>query len=462
MFGKKRRIHMVGIGGSGMCGIAEVLLSHGHIVTGSDIKESPVTQRLKEMGAQIFEGHAPENLHTAEVVVISSAVSQDNPEVVAARAKKIPVIPRAEMLAELMRLKYSVTIAGAHGKTTTTSMTGLILQDAEFDPTIVIGGRLKSLGSHARSGAGEYIVVEADESDRSFLKLPATIAVITNIDAEHLDHYHDIEEIKESFLEFTNKVPFYGAVILCIDNDENRSLISQIGRRVVTYGFSADADFRAVPIALKENTCEFQVFHQNMNLGVVKLNVPGNHSIVNSLAAIAVASELGISFDTARQSLGRFAGVDRRFQVRGISNDIMIIDDYAHHPSEIRTTLNAARQGWNRRILAVFQPHRFTRLYHLFESFRECFEAADQLILTDIYPAGEKPILGVTVDALAAGIVKPEVLVHKDLETLPQKVLSLARPGDIVMFLGAGSITSVAEKTAKILAESEQETSARP
>jgi UDP-N-acetylmuramate--alanine ligase len=453
MFGKQRRIHMVGIGGSGMCGIAEVLLSLGHVVSGSDIKESAVTRQLEEMGARIYVGHAAENIGPADVVVISSAVSPDNPEVVAARGKKIPVIPRAEMLAELMRLKYSVTIAGAHGKTTTTSMIGLVLQDAHFDPTIVIGGRLQNFGSNARAGKGEFIVVEADESDRSFLKLSATIAVITNIDAEHLDHYTDLDDIKRSFVIFANKVPFYGSVILCIDNEGNRSILSQIERKVVTYGFSPEADFRAIPIHTKEYSSEFQVFHHDMNLGVVRLNVPGSHSIVNSLAAIAVASELGISFDTAREALGHFPGVDRRFQLRCEANDILIIDDYAHHPTEIEATLTAARQGWNRRIIAVFQPHRYTRTLHLFGGFTQCFRNADILLLTEIYPAGEKSIPGVSVEKLAKAITGPQVILHKDLDALPEAILALAQPGDLVLFLGAGSITSVAEKTAKMLLE---------
>lgn len=453
MFGKQRRIHMVGIGGSGMCGIAEVLLSLGHVVSGSDVKESAVTRQLEKMGARISVGHAAENLAQADVVVISSAVSMENPEVVAARGNKIPVIPRAEMLAELMRLKYSVTIGGAHGKTTTTSMIGLVLQDAHFDPTIVIGGRLQNFGSNARAGKGEFIVVEADESDRSFLKLSATLAVITNIDAEHLDHYTDLDDIKRSFVIFANKVPFYGSVILCIDNEGNRSILPQIERKVVTYGFSPESDFRAVTIHTKEYSSEFQVFHHNMNLGVVRLNVPGSHSIVNSLAAIAVASELGISFDTAREALAHFPGVDRRFQLRCQANDILIIDDYAHHPTEIEATLTAARQGWNRRIIAVFQPHRYTRLHHLFDGFSQCFRNADILLLTDIYPAGEKPIPGVSVDKLAKAIKGPQVILHKDLEALPEAILALAQPGDLVLFLGAGSITSVAEKTAKMLLE---------
>jgi UDP-N-acetylmuramate--alanine ligase len=453
MFGKQRRIHMVGIGGSGMCGIAEVLLSLGHVVSGSDMKESSVIRQLEKMGARISIGHTAENLGATDVVVISSAVSADNPEVLAARAKKIPVIPRAEMLAELMRLKYSVTIAGAHGKTTTTSMIGLVLQDAHLDPTIVIGGRLQNFGSNARAGKGEFIVVEADESDRSFLKLSATIGVITNIDAEHLDHYIDLDDIKRSFVIFANKVPFYGAVILCIDNEGNRSILPQIERKVVTYGFSAEADFRAVPIHTKEYSSEFQVFHHEMNLGVVRLNVPGNHSIVNSLAAIAVASELGISFDTAREALAHFPGVDRRFQLRCQANDLLIIDDYAHHPTEIEATLTAARQGWNRRIIAVFQPHRYSRMQHLFDGFTKCFRNADILLLTDIYPAGEKPIPGVSVEKLAKAIEGPQVILHKDLEALPEAVLALAQPGDLVLFLGAGSITNVAEKTSKMLLE---------
>lgn len=436
-----------------MSGIAEVLLDLGHIVSGSDLRETPVTQRLAEFGATICYGHAAENLGMADVVVISSAVSPDNPEVLAARGKKIPVIPRAEMLAELMRLKYSVTIAGAHGKTSTTSMTGLLLQDAGLDPTVVIGGRLQALGSNARVGKGEFIVVEADESDRSFLLLPAVFAVITNIDAEHLDQYHNMDDIKKAFVRFASKVPFYGSVILCVDNEANRTIMPQIERRIVTYGFSEEADFRAVPIYMKEFSSEFQVHHHGMNLGSLQLNVPGAHNIVNSLAALAVASELGISFDTARKSLATFHGVDRRFQLKAQANDILIIDDYAHHPSEIEATLTAARSGWNRRIIAVFQPHRYTRLLHLLDGFANCFRNADLLILTDIYPAGEKPIEGVNIEKLAAAISGKQVLVHKDLETLPEMTLSLSKPGDLVLFLGAGSITSVAERTAKLLME---------
>jgi UDP-N-acetylmuramate--alanine ligase len=450
---KQYQVHMVGIGGSGMCGIAEVLLSLGHRVTGSDLKETATTQRLASLGATIHFGHSADNVGSPDVVVTSSALTPDNPEVVAARARKIPVIPRAEMLAELMRLKYSVTIAGAHGKTSTTSMTGILLQDAGLDPTIVIGGRLQALGSHARSGEGEFIVVEADESDRSFLKLFATIAVITNIDTEHLDHYTDLDDIKRSFILFANKVPFYGAVILCIDNEANRSILPLIERKIITYGFSEEADFRAVPVLVRENTSEFQVFHRGINLGTVKLNVPGSHNIVNSLAAIAVASQLGVSFDTARDSLARFRGADRRFQLKANSNDILIIDDYAHHPSEIQATLSAARQGWNRRIIAVFQPHRYTRLHHLLDGFTTCFGTADQLVLTEVYAAGEKPIEGVTIDKLAASMKHPSVILHKELETLPERVISLVKPGDMVLFLGAGTITSVADRTAKILTE---------
>ena len=453
MFGKIRRIHMVGIGGSGMCGIAEVLLDLGHFVSGSDVKESPVTERLSVLGARIHIGHAAENVDLADVVVISSAVHPDNPEVVAARARKVPVIPRAEMLAELMRLKYSVTIAGAHGKTTTTSMIGLMLHDAGIDPTVVIGGRLQAFGSNARAGKGEFIVVEADESDRSFLKLSAVIAVITNIDAEHLDHYSDLEDIKRSFVEFANKVPFYGAVILCLDNDHNRSILPQIGRKIVTYGFSPEADFRAVPVQMKEYTSEFEVYHHDVNLGIVRLHVPGAHSIVNSLAAFAVAAELDVSFDTARESLSRFRGVDRRFQLRGDGNDILVIDDYAHHPSEIEATLAAARQGWNRRVIAVFQPHRYSRMYHLFREFAVCFKQADHVVLTDIYPAGEQPIPEVTIERLAGTMVHPNVTIHKDLGSLPAAVLRLAKPGDMVLFLGAGSITQAADRFAKLLME---------
>lgn len=444
---------MVGIGGSGMCGIAEVLLNLGHIVTGSDIKSTAVTERLVELGATIHIGHRAENIGMADVVVTSSAVATDNPEVVAAHTRKIPVIPRAEMLAELMRLKYSITISGAHGKTTTTSMTGLVLQDAGLDPTIVIGGRLQALGSNARAGQGDYIVVEADESDRSFLKLYATIAVITNMDAEHLDHYADFEDIKKSFIQFANKVPFYGAVILCLDNPANRSIIPYIQRRVVTYGLTEEADFYALPVSQKEYSSEFEVYYSKMRLGTIRLNVPGNHSIVNSLAAIAVANELNISFDVARKSLERFRGVDRRFQLKAEKNDILVIDDYAHHPTEIKTTLKAAREGWNRRIVAVFQPHRYSRLFHLFNEFTQCFESADVLVLTDIYPAGEKPIHGVSSEALSQAISGREVIYHKEVDTLPEAILSIAKPGDMVLFLGAGSITAAATRMAKLLEE---------
>ena len=444
---------MVGIGGSGMCGIAEVLLDLGHNVSGSDLKQSAVTDRLVSLGASVYLGHSSANLGAADVVVISSAVTQDNPEVQIARAKKIPVIPRAEMLAELMRLKYSVTIAGAHGKTTTTSMIGLLLHDAGLDPTIVIGGRLQLFGSNARAGKGEFIVVEADESDRSFLKLSATIAVITNIDAEHLDQYSNLDDIKRSFVEFANKVPFYGVVIVCLDNEASRSILPLIERKVVTYGFSQEADFRADPILMKENISEFQVYHHGVNLGAARLSVPGTHSILNSLAVFAVAAELGLSFDVARQALVRFQGVDRRFQVKAHFNDILIIDDYAHHPSEIEATLMAARRGWNRRVIAVFQPHRYTRLYHLMDQFAGCFSNTDVLVLTEIYPAGEKPIMGIGIDALASKVKHPHVLVHKDLQTLPEKVLSIAQPGDIVLFLGAGSITTAADHTARLLLE---------
>jgi UDP-N-acetylmuramate--alanine ligase len=444
---------MVGIGGSGMCGIAEVLLDLGHIVSGSDLKESANTERLVSLGATVRIGHSAENLGFADVVVISAAVSSDNPEVLAARARKIPVIPRAEMLAELMRLKYSVTIAGAHGKTTTTSMTGLILHDAGLDPTIVIGGRLQLFGSNARAGKGDFIVVEADESDRSFLKLSSTISVITNMDAEHLDHYSGIDDIRNAFVLFANKVPFYGAVILCLDDEENRKILSLIERKIVTYGFLPEADFRAVPILMKENICEFEVYHLGVNLGPVQLNVPGKHSILNSLAAIAVAAQLEISFDTARKSLARFHGVDRRFQVKCHANDILIIDDYAHHPSEIEVTLSAARTGWNRRIIAVFQPHRYTRLLHLMNDFAGCFKNADILVLTDVYPAGEKPIPGVETGQLAAKIKDQELIVHRELDSLPERILSIVKPGDMILFLGAGSITTVADRTVKMLLE---------
>ena len=454
---KQYQVHMVGVGGSGMCGIAEVLLSLGHRVTGSDLKETATTQRLASLGAVIHFGHTASNVGSPDVVVISSAVAPDNPEVVAARAKKIPVIPRADMLAELMRLKYSVTIAGAHGKTSTTSMTGMLLQDAGLDPTIVIGGRLQALGSHARSGGGDFIVVEADESDRSFLKLSPSIAVITNIDHEHMESYGTWDNLQQAFADFANKVPFYGAVIACVDDVPVRELITRLTRRVITYGLD-EGDVAGTDMQLQAfgSTCVIELRRPNGRrdtLGTMRLQVPGRHNVLNAVGAVAVSLEVGIPFAKIAEALAEFRGAERRFQTRGEVNGVLVIDDYGHHPTEIAAVLAAAKAGIDRRVIAVFQPHRYSRTQHLLGDFGPAFAAADVVVLTDIYAAGEAPIEGVTIEALADAVgATAGVPVHlvKSIDDLPAAVAALCQPGDLVLTLGAGSIGAVGDR---ILAE---------
>jgi UDP-N-acetylmuramate--alanine ligase len=443
MLRKTRRIHFVGIGGIGMSGIAEVLLNLGYTIAGSDLEEGAAVQRLRRLGATIARGHAAANLGDTDVVVVSSAVKPDNPEIVEARRRQIPVIPRAEMLAELMRIKYGIAIAGSHGKTTTTSMVAQVLSGAGLDPTIIVGGRLGVLGSSAKLGRGDLLVAEADESDGSFLRLTPTIAVVTNIDAEHLDHYGTIARLQDAFVDFLNRVPFYGVGIVCLDEVRIREILPRLSRRVVTYGFSGQADLSATRVDLREFHAAFDVQVQGKSLGRVALNVPGRHNVANALAAIAVGLDLEVPFATLAAELGRFRGADRRFQLKGEAGGIMVIDDYGHHPVEILATLAAAKKGWTRRTVVVFQPHRFTRVQALLNEFARAFDDADVLAVTDIYAAGETPIPGVTAEAVARAIEDhghKDVSLVKDLKDVPAWIRQRAREGDMVITLGAGSV----------------------
>jgi len=443
---KLQHIHMVGIGGTGMCGIAEVLLNLGYQVSGSDLQENEATARLARLGARIFVGHAAENVIGADVVVISSAVREDNVEVVKAKALKIPVIPRAEMLAELMRMKYGIAVAGAHGKTTTTSMTAMVLEAGGYDPTIIVGGRLNTIGSNAKLGEGDFIVAEADESDRSFLMLSPFIAVLTNIDEEHLDHYRHLEEIKKTFINFANKVPFYCPVILCLDDPNLQSIIPFIERKIITYGFSTQADIRAEDFSFEEFSSTSTIFAFGKKLGRLKLNVPGKHNILNAMAATAVGLDLDISPRTILKALEDYTGTGRRFELKRTVHDILIIEDYAHHPTEIRATLEAARTGWKRRLVAVFQPHRYTRLAHLLHQFATSFNQADVLIVTEIYSAGEEPIPGISGQALYEEIRQfghKNVIYEPVLKNIPEKLTKILEPGDMLLVLGAGNVNRI-------------------
>jgi len=447
--GKIQHIHFVGIGGIGMSGIAEVLLNLGYHISGSDIKETEGTRRLQSLGCKISYGHRRENLKEADVVVISSAIRQGNPEVEAAEERLIPVIPRAEMLAELMRMKIGVAIAGTHGKTTTTSLIATVLAAGGLDPTVVIGGRLNSIGSNARLGQGEFLVAEADESDGSFLKLMPTIAVVTNIDPEHLDYYKGIEEIREAFLNFLNKIPFFGLAVLCLDHPNIQSLLPRLKKRFTTYGLTTQADFQAKEIVFEGLSTSFEVIHQRREMGRVSLRMPGLHNVYNALATLATAFELDIPFRVVQETLQDFSGIQRRFQIKGEKKGILIVDDYGHHPVEIAVTLKAARTGWERRIIAIFQPHRYTRTQALFKEFLTVFNDADVLILTDIYPAGEDRIEGVEAKALFEGLRDyghKDVLYLSDKKEIVEHLLRIITPGDLVITLGAGDIWQVSEE----------------
>lgn len=452
-----RKIHFVGIGGSGMSGIAEVLLNLGCKVTGSDLKETPVIKHLEELGGKIFYSHHADNISGADVVVMSSAILNDNPEIAASREKKVPVIPRAEMLAELMRMKSGIAIAGSHGKTTTTSLVASILAGAGMDPTIVNGGILNSLGTNAKLGQGEFLVAEADESDGSFLLLSPVIAIVTNIDLEHLDYFRDMDHIKETYLQFINKVPFYGSSIICLDEPNIQSIIPQIKKKFITYGLKTQSDMAAKNIQMKPMDIRFDVVYQDRDLGRFHLRAAGIHNVYNALASITCALELGIDEEKIRETLREFKGVKRRFQIKAEIDDIMIIDDYGHHPTEIETTLNAARTGWGRRIVLAFQPHRFTRTKALLEQFGRCFYQADELVIGPIYPAGEKPIPGITGESI---VKEAKKYGQKNVRYIPEKdkilehILSVVKSGDMVFTMGAGDIWQVGENLIEELRKS--------
>ena len=449
MFAKIQHIHFVGIGGIGMSGIAEVLLNLGYKISGSDLKSSPVTQRLAGLGATIFEGHSSENVTGAEVVVVSSAITPDNPEVTEARNLHIPVIRRAEMLAELMRLKYGVAIAGMHGKTTTTSMVAAVLAAGGLDPTVVVGGRVDAMGSNARLGRSQYLVAEADESDRSFLKLSPILAVVTNIDREHMDCYRDMRDVKRTFLDFMSRVPFYGTVVLCNDDPVLRRLMPQVQRRVMTYGTRRGSDFHIKLAACELNAGEhhplsrFQVNYRGKGLGEFTLRIPGIHNLLNATAAIAVGIGLDVSLEHIRTALDNFRGVDRRFQLRGTTAGVSVIDDYGHHPTEIRATLAAARQCGYRRIHVIFQPHRYSRTQSLLDEFAKSFQDADSIFVLEIYGASEKPIEGITGESLARRIQElggQEARYVRSFAEAAEAVSTLADEGDMILTLGAGSV----------------------
>jgi UDP-N-acetylmuramate--alanine ligase len=446
VYRRLKRIHLVGIGGTGMSGIAEVLLNLGYKVSGSDLQANEATERLSRLGAEINIGHRKENVHGADVVVISSAIRPDNVEVKEARQLKIPVIPRAEMLAELMRMKYGIAVAGSHGKTTTTSMIALVLEAGGFDPTIVVGGRLNKIGSHGKLGTGDFMVAEADESDRSFLYLSPFIAVLTNIDYEHLDHYRNLDDLKKTFVDFANKVPFYCPVILCLDDPNLQDLIPRIERKIITYGFSSQADIFARSLRFAAFESWANLFYRNQPLGELHLQVPGWHNILNAMAAVAVGLDLDIPVEAIFKALENYSGTGRRFELKKRINEIMIIEDYAHHPTEIKATLEAAKEGFHRRLVVIFQPHRYTRLFHLLKSFAMSFNQADVLILTEVYPAGEDPIPGINGQALFEAVQEyghKNVLYEPEMNRLPEIVSRLIEPGDMILVLGAGNISRI-------------------
>ena len=498
MLGRTRRIHFVGIGGIGMSGIAELLANLGYEVSGSDLKRSDVTGRLATLGVTVYEGHRPEHLGDAEVVVFSSAVRATNPEIVEAVRRGIPTIPRAEMLAELMRLRFSIAVAGSHGKTTTTSMIAVVLEQAGLDPTAVVGGRLSAFGSNARLGRGEYLVAEADESDRSFLMLWPTIAVMTNIDHEHMESYGSFADLQQAFTDFANKVPFYGAVVACADDPALASVLPRLKRRVITYGFSdassegpaSDSALRAsdfaprassdkssdkkagphvhaAPVHIEGTDVELGSFggrcvvHRKQDakrdrIGELKLSMPGRHNLQNALAAVAVADRLGVEFSDVAAALANFHGAERRFERHGETGGVLVVDDYGHHPTEIAAVLEAARATLGRRLIVAFQPHRYTRTQQLMGAFGPALREADEIVLTDIYAAGEDAIHGVTLEALAdavrSGSGRP-VHVAKGLEDVIPAILNVARPGDAVITLGAGSIGSLAKPLIEALGQ---------
>ena len=455
MFKNFKKIHFVGIGGIGMSSIAEVLLSQGFKISGSDKSLSDVTKRLSEVGVEVFEGHSAENIREdVDVLVYSSAVDTENSEVRAAMNKKIPVIKRSEMLAELMRMKYGIGIAGTHGKTTTTSMVGLVLTEGQIDPTIIVGGKLSGLGgTNARLGKGDFIVVEADEFDRTFLKLTPTIAAITTLEKEHLDTYKDLDDIKSCFVEFANKVPFFGFVVICLDEPALQDILPQINKKIITYGISPQADVRAVDIKHNGFTSKFTVRYRGNNLGGIQLKIPGLYNIKNSLVAICIGIEMGISFDTIKKSLEKFSGVYRRFEVK-YDKELLVVDDYAHHPTETSATLEGIRSGWDRRLVAVFQPHLYSRTKDFYQEFGRSFLNSDLFICTDVYPAREEAIPGVTGELIvetAKKIGHKNVIYVKDKNDLPQVLNEVKKENDIIITMGAGDIWKYCEKFVELL-----------
>ena len=454
MFKNIKKVHFVGIGGIGMSGIAEILLSQGFEVSGSDKAMTEITQRLESLGIKIYTGHSADNVKDVDVLVYSSAVSIDNPEVQAAIEKKIPIIKRSEMLAECMRMQYGIGIAGTHGKTTTTSMVGLILTAGNIDPTIIVGGRLSGLGgTNARLGKGDFIVVEADEFDRTFLKLTPTIAALTTLEREHLDTYKDLEDIKSAFIEFANKVPFYGFVVLCLDEPALQDILPEINKKVLTYGLTSQADIRATEIEYDQFSSKFNVIYKGKDLGRVTLKTPGIHNVKNSLAAITIAYELGIDFEVIQKALETFSGVFRRFEVK-YDKEVLVIDDYAHHPTETSATLAGVRSGWKRRLVAVFQPHLYTRTRDFYQEFGRSFLNTDVFICTDVYPAREEPIAGVSGE-LIANIAKKfghkNVIYVPDKNDIPAKLNEIKLDGDIIITMGAGDIWKFGEKFVETL-----------
>ncbi len=454
MFAISQHAHFIGIGGIGMSGIAEILLSLGFKVSGSDLRRSGVTDRLAQLGATIYEGHEARNIEGATVVVTSSAVATSNPEVLEARARKIQVIQRAEMLAELMRLKYGIAIAGMHGKTTTTSMVAAVLAAGGLDPTVVVGGRVDALGSNAKLGASQFLVAEADESDRSFLKLSPILAVVTNLDREHMDCYRDMPDVEQAFLTFMDKVPFYGAVTACLDNPQLAAILPRAHRRIFTYGVAAEADFRLEFLDTKPGSLScFRVLTKEGHLGPFELHVPGRHNVLNATAAVAIAHQLEVSPQKIAEGLRNFRGVDRRFQKRGVAHGITVVDDYGHHPTEIRATLAAARESTRGRVHVIFQPHRFSRTRDLLDEFGGAFTDADSVVVLPIYAASEEPLPGITAELLVERVKGPRVRFAPDFSSAIAAVCGEARDGDLVLTLGAGSVSQLGPQ---ILAALEQ------
>jgi UDP-N-acetylmuramate--alanine ligase len=461
--GRVRHIHFVGVGGIGMSGLAEILRTLDFEVSGSDLKANENTRRLEGLGVRVFVGHAADNVRGADVVVYSSAIDRHNPEIARARALEVPIIPRAEMLAELMRMRYAITIAGSHGKTTTTSLVATVLRAAGLDPTVVVGGKVNALGTNARLGEGDLFVAEADESDGSFLRLTPTIAVVTNIDPEHLDHYGTHEALKDAFVQYANRVPFYGLCVLCVDHPSVQEVLPRIERRHVTYGVSRHADYRARNERFEGLATHFDAFRRDEPLGRFVVHMPGAHNVLNALSVIAVADELEVPLDVVREAIASFHGVQRRFTVLGTPvvarggrrGEIMVVDDYGHHPAEIEATLDAAQRGFDRRLVVAFQPHRYTRTKLLFDEFTRAFNKADVVIVTDVYPAGEKPIEGATGEALAEAIRAHghHAVRFIDKPRVTQALLEAVEPGDIVIALGAGDINASARDLLALLSK---------